>query len=1039
MEAITAFLVSTLGPVLWKVFETLLEKGKDIALEKGFEPLKQLVDSGYDERKDAESLRQAVLSTLDELKKDKAFDPYDQLLATWKLTNLNDKTRLALAGAAVEMTQFSPSVVSSELLTMLNLGEDKRNLLARFLFELRNQLKNTERFKVGIQYANEMDSLGALRGLSSQMIVVAERLATLVGYEEALIKERRLTTDDAQALRDYLAEARKKWEGVMLPLLRQKNGTIRDDTKLKQVFVPLNLRDVHAEEESRRKMDRLARPEKMANEQMEQIQPIEIGELLNRHSRFILIGAPGCGKTTLLSRVALAFAEGRAQADLGWKGKNLLPIFLRLRNFGAFLKENRDKYSAPSSGALIAYLENLSRDGDRIRLTADFFDRRLDEGNCLVLMDGLDEVSDLRCEVAGYVDAFVDRYARKENRNLIGLASRPRGYESVEIQLHRIGLAVAEVNPLNLQGIRQLMENLLKLIEPDSTCRAEDLEELTRAVGASDELTRIAGTPLFCSALVQVFKYHGKHLPDRRVDVFDEIVALLLGHWHAQQTRYIREADQLAMEDGTGKAYGKVEKAVFVKRARLSKLALSMQETHQAEIPAQEAEKVLYDYLKSRERVPDDETAQLWAENFLLNSHERSGLLAERDPGIYTFLHKGFMEYLAASALIQQSGKLVEVLLALVEDKQKFEWWEQVILLAGAHPGTPEDVREELIDCLLAKVETYPKDSEESLRHLILAGNLARDMGEDLLPAAQYMQVETVLFNAATDPTLAPLSRASAADTLDEMGYLPEDLYKFVPITNFYLAKYLVTNIQYERFLKPENFKNKDLWINFPKYDENSKLMDETWGGQPWNWLQKELQDKDNEIQDGVLLPRYWRDLRFGINRRHAPVVGISWYEASAYCKWLTQNWQTLPEAQANSPFLLHAERSSLSFRLPLEKEWSLAAGGEENNRFAFGELKDPVKEITAHANTGESGINRTTPVWMYPQGKSPLEVMDMSGNVWEWQANYYNVKDGGLALRGGSWYFDRNGARVSARIDSHPSNQWSNFGFRVCCSPPSR
>ncbi|HJZ10919.1 MAG TPA: hypothetical protein VJ521_02130, partial [Acidobacteriota bacterium] len=337
-------LVSILGPALWEAFKTLLEKGRDIALDKGMQPLKDWVDNGYDQRKDAETLRATLVRTLDQLN---AEGQHDSLVATLKFTGLDKKAHLALAGAAVEMTRYAPEIVSTELLNLLKLEESHRAMLARFLFILRNQLKDVEKFKDGIQYANEMDGLGMLRGLAGQMIVVADRLETLVGYEEALISERRLTTDDAQALHDYLAEVRQKWEGLMLPLLRKKSGDITG-AKLKQVFVPLHLRDVRAEEESRRKMDRFtrtARPERIMSEQMEKLETVEIGELLNRYPKFILIGAPGCGKTTLLSRVALAFAEGRAQEDLGWNGKNLFPIFLRLRNFGAFLKQNRDEYS----------------------------------------------------------------------------------------------------------------------------------------------------------------------------------------------------------------------------------------------------------------------------------------------------------------------------------------------------------------------------------------------------------------------------------------------------------------------------------------------------------------------------------------------------------------------------------------------------------------------------------------------------------------------------------------------------------------------
>ncbi len=1018
-------LIPILGPALWEVFKTLLEKGRDIALDKGIQPVKDWVDRGYDEREDGETLRGALLKTLDQLKAEGQFDSF---IATLKFTGLDNKTRLTLAGAAVEMTRYSPESISVELLNLLNLDDAKRAMLARFLFILRNQLKDVERYKDGIQYANEMDSLGELRGLSNQMLLVADRLATLISYEEALIVERRLTTNDAKALRDYLEEVRQKWEGLMLPLLRKKSGDITG-AKLKQVFVPLYLRDVRAEEESRRKMDRLTQTKKVLKEQAEEIKPVEIGDLLNRYPKFILLGAPGCGKTTLLSRIALAFAEGRAQADLGWQGKNLFPIFLRLRNFGAFLKQNRDEYSAPSSGALIAYLENSYRDGDRIHLTADFFDRRLAEGNCLVLMDGLDEVSDLRSEVAGHVDAFVARYTAKGN--YFGVASRPRGYESVERQLRPVGLAVAEVNPLALDGICQLMENLLTLIEPDATRRASDLEELTRAIGSSEELTRIAGTPLFCSALVQVFKYHGARLPNRRVDVFDEIVDLLLGHWHAQQTRYISDAEQLAMDDGTGRSFGEVKKAVTVKRARLSRLALYMQETHQAEIPAQEAEDVLFEYLKSRERgVPDEDTALLWAGNFLLNSHERSGLLVERDPGIYTFLHKGFMEYLAASALVGQSKTLVDVILPLVADKVKFEWWEQVILLVGAHPGTPEDVREELISKLLEAAETHSQDSEDRSRYIILAGDLARDMGDDL-PAYHYKLVESVLFDSAINAVVPPVFRASAADTLDELGYSIPDLYTFIPISTFSISKYLITNSQYERFLKAD-FGNKKYWIDFPKFDENSQPMKETWGEEAWEWLQKELRDKDNETQEDVLLPRYWRDPRFGVSRRNAPVVGISWYESSAYCKWLFENWDDLEEGKQGLP-------KPNVIRLPTETEWAFAAGGENpNERYAWDKkgITTKKEDIAQYANTSESGINRTTPVWMYPQGKSPHDIMDMSGNVWEWQANYRDKDHVVLGLRGGSWsiYVDR--ARVSFRNYDHPVDRNNFFGFRVVVFP---
>jgi len=392
------------------------------------------------------------------------------------------------------------------------------------------------------------------------------------------------------------------------------------------------------------------------------------------------------------------------------------------------------------------------------------------------------------------------------------------------------------------------------------------------------------------------------------------------------------------------------------------------------------------------------------------------------------------MEYLAAGALVNQSKTLVDTLLTHITD----EWWEQVILLAGAHPKTAEDVRVDLITKILEWAATLPHGSEEHIRHLIIAGELVRDMAE-YLPGPEHQLVEDALFAAATDGSFAPVQRASAANTLDELGYQPDDLFVFIPIPNprspdFLITRYPITNLQYERFLQPENFKDKSLWTGFPKYAEPDKKVNIVeigkWEDEGWDWLGKALKDKDNLVENGVLYPRYWRDPRFGSSRRTVPVVTVTWYEANAYCKWLLENWDALEESKQPGAF------KPKVIRLPTESEWVAAACGEENDRFAFGTLKDPEKEIARYANTRESGINRTTPVWMYPQGESPNHVMDMSGNVWEWQANFRDKDHDVLSLRGGSWDDDQGDARVSFRYDNHPGDRDLVFGFRVVAFP---
>jgi formylglycine-generating enzyme required for sulfatase activity len=194
--------------------------------------------------------------------------------------------------------------------------------------------------------------------------------------------------------------------------------------------------------------------------------------------------------------------------------------------------------------------------------------------------------------------------------------------------------------------------------------------------------------------------------------------------------------------------------------------------------------------------------------------------------------------------------------------------------------------------------------------------------------------------------------------------------------------------------------------------------------------LQEQLKDYTYFPRETWKLePKYWNDPEFGIAKPNNPVVGITWFEANAYCKWLAANWSQLPESSANSGF------TPKQIRLLLDIEWTIAAGGDRpEGRYPWdkpGRATTDVEEINKRANVAGK-IGHTSPVNQYRDGISPYGVMDMAGNVWEWQVNYSNMKEGWLGLRGGSWGFNEVSARVSIRNNLLPDHWLYVIGFRV-------
>ncbi len=183
--------------------------------------------------------------------------------------------------------------------------------------------------------------------------------------------------------------------------------------------------------------------------------------------------------------------------------------------------------------------------------------------------------------------------------------------------------------------------------------------------------------------------------------------------------------------------------------------------------------------------------------------------------------------------------------------------------------------------------------------------------------------------------------------------------------------------------------------------------------------------------------PAYWNDQQF--NAPSQPVVGVTWYEAVAFCNWLTEREQAR----------VSHRRASVSYLLPSEAEWEYAARGAESARnFPWGDHYVPER-----ANTAELGIGQTTHVDRFPDGTSPFGVWDMSGNVFEWTrsrwgANWQELQysypyrsasgceelegSGARVMRGGSWFNRYPEALCAYRSRYLAGSRGSNIGFRV-------
>ncbi|MCG3208374.1 MAG: Hercynine oxygenase [Anaerolineae bacterium] len=834
-------------------------------------------------------------------------------------------------------------------------------------------------------------------------------------------------------------------------------------------------------------------------------------EMLNAHKYLVLLGDPGSGKTTFVNFVTLCLAGHRLtrrEANLErltaplpdddgndrdqpqpWQHGPLLPVRVILRDFAA--------RGLPPAGetATASHLWNFitaELTAAKLEKFSPYLEKLLHEQDSLLLLDGLDEVPEAN-QRREQLKQAVEGFRRSFSRCRILVTSRTYAYQDEAWKLPQF--EVSALVPFSkgqiIRFVDRWYEHVVTTRRGLTTAEAHDRASLLkRTIFDKPRLRTLAERPLLLAQMAQLHSHGQGSLPERRERLYAEMVDLLLDKWERPKLRRTAtgqlEVEQPALTQWLGVDQERVLR--FLEKLAFEVHRDQPDQADTADISQERLVTGLLELSQSR-----DQRFDMWQ---LIDYLEgRAGLLVPHGQGVYRFPHRTFQEYLAARYLSDYKFPAEVARLARTQPER----WREVALLTGAKAAGGS---QSSIWSLARKLcWQNPPANGEPPAEAMWGAHLA---GQALVETANLDDVDDeecetldrvrawlkVLLGA---PQLPAPERAAAGrqvavlgDDRPGVGLLPNGLpdivwcdvpagpFKMgsdkkvdneafddelpqhaVDLPAFNISRYPVTNAQYDAFVRSGGYGEQRYWpqAEAAGFWREGQVKDVIYYFDDKDKLQKE--------------ERGWRSgpVNFGppYTSANHPAVGVSWYEALAFCHWLTEQLansefapESLPVEQRRVWIDLQSEIKNQKSKigLPSEAEWEKAARGIAGQIFPWGDAADPER-----ANYKDTGIDATSAVGCFPHGKSRYGCEEMSGNVWEWTRSLwgtdrYNVeftypynKQAGREdlsagtdvlriVRGGSFFDYAQLVRCAVRYRNYPDNWNWSLGFRVVVSP---